>query len=260
MGIAFADAQDRLDHETLELFCEMVEAHLAAASGDRLFLRADSMGGCALIFSTRAHRQEWEGFNGGSLDDLCSYGLLHRGYGSRGTPNYRISADGTAFYRWLRQQQGTAIDQTERAVLRLVGAADYATRHPGAAHHLAEAFDLLRSDRAGQQVTSEIGDHLRKAIMDTVADLLGKDNQEQPVQQLEQWLAGRGSLHRRERDGLAALIELTRAVLRLDHRLNHVRDEASKGEPEPTHEEIRRAAFLTAVTCHELDRIERHKR
>ena len=44
------------------------------------------------------------------------------------------------------------------------------------------------------------------------------------------------------------------STLRLDHRLNHVRDEVGKGEPTPTYEEMRRAAFLTALVCYELDR------
>jgi hypothetical protein len=47
-------------------------------------------------------------------------------------------------------------------------------------------------------------------------------------------------------------VRLARSVLWLDPRLNHVRDETSKGEPEPDRAEIRRAAFLTAVVCYEL--------
>ncbi|MGH3451085.1 MAG: hypothetical protein ACRDQW_10240 [Haloechinothrix sp.] len=104
-------------------------------------------------------------------------------------------------------------------------------------------------------MTSEVGDHLRKAIMDTVTDLLGEQNQEQPATRLGAWLDRQVSLHSRERQVLTDLVQLTRSVLRLDHRLNHVRDETSKGEPPPDHEEMRRAAFLTAVVCHELDRL-----
>ena len=193
---------DRLDHETVTLFAEIVEVHLAAERGDRLFIRADSMSGCCLIFSGDGARRTWDGFNGGSLDDLCGYGLLHPGSSTRGNPNYRVSADGMAFHRWLRRRQGTAVEQTERAVLQLVRSADYAAAHAGAAHHLSEAFDLLSADRAGPQVTSEIGDHLRKAIMDTVTDLLGDGDQEHPDKRLDSWLEQQPALQPRERSVL----------------------------------------------------------
>jgi hypothetical protein len=42
----------------------------------------------------------------------------------------------------------------------------------------------------------------------------------------------------------------------LDHRLNL--DEADQGEPESSWEEVRRAAFTTALACYKLDRL--HKR
>ncbi|MCA1702266.1 MAG: hypothetical protein LC808_02935 [Actinobacteria bacterium] len=255
MGRDFATLHKRLDQDTLTLFGEMVEAHLATGTGDRLFIRADSWSGCGLIFSGKGNRQNWDGFNGGSLDDLCSYGLLHQGHSGGGNPNYRVSADGTTFYTWLRRKQGTAVDQTEQAVLQLTRSAEFAARHPGAAHHLGEAFELLSADRSGPQVCSEIGDHLRKAIMDTVTDLLGGEDQEQPATRLDAWLDEHEALHPRERQVLADLTRLTRSIMRLDHRLNHIRDEASKGQPAPDYEEVRRAAFLTAVVCYELDRV-----
>jgi len=42
MGVSFSHVRDRLDVETLDLFGEMVEAHLEAGAGDKLFLRSDS--------------------------------------------------------------------------------------------------------------------------------------------------------------------------------------------------------------------------
>lgn len=53
------------------------------------------------------------------------------------------------------------------------------------------------------------------------------------------------------------IVELARVVLRLDNRLNHVRDERDRAAPEVEWEEIRRAAFATTVACYELDRFSR---
>jgi len=136
-----------------------------------------------------------------------------------------------------------------------VESAGFAGRQPGAAHHLNEAFALLRSEESSAQRTSEIGDHLRKAVMDATTVVPGEGgDQERPVERLNSWLGANESLHERERQVIADLVQLVRSTLRLDHRLNHVRDEVGKGEPPPTYEEMRRAAFVTALVCHELDR------
>jgi hypothetical protein len=255
MGMQFADVRDRLDAESLDLFGQMVEAHLEAGAGDKLFLRTDSLSGSGLIFSGGDVRRDWRGFNGGSLADLGSFGLLHVGFSSRGTENYRISADGVAFYRWLREQQGEPVAHVRDAVVELVDSAGFATRQPGASHHLSEAFALLHTEGSSAQRTSEIGDHLRKAIMDSTTVLLGEGaGQEQPIDRLQSWLDANTKLHDRERQALKDLVQLAASTLRLDHRLNHVRDEVGKGEIAPTFEEMRRAAFLTALVCYEVDR------
>ncbi len=96
--------------------------------------------------------------------------------------------------------------------------------------------------------------------MDTTSDVVGPDDggqQEQPIQRLKAHLGGL-PLTAREGDVLAQVVELARVALRLDHRLNHIRDEADQGEPAATWEEIRRAAFATALTCYELDRLRQH--
>ena len=51
------------------------------------------------------------------------------------------------------------------------------------------------------------------------------------------------------------VVELARVVLRLDHRLNHIRDEADQREPDASWEEVRRATFTTTLACYELDRL-----
>ena len=76
--------------------------------------------------------------------------------------------------------------------------------------------------------------------------------QEQPIQRLQAWMEGR-SMADREREVVTALVELARVTLRLDHRLNHIRDEADVGEPAATQSELRRAASVTTLVCERDD-------
>jgi hypothetical protein len=255
--IAYKDLERRLTPDARKLFSEMVEAHLAA-KGDRFFVRADTMGGTGLIFAARGIHRDWHDFDGSALEDLVGYNLLHLSFGGRGSPNYRISGEGLLFHQWLMEEQGAAISQVEDQVQRVLAGDAFAKAHPGAAHHLAEAFSLLWSGTESNQVISEIGDHLRKALMDMTTDILGSEiapQQEQPVERLRKWLATAQSLSPRDLDVVTQLVELARAVLRLDHRLNHVRDEISKKQPPPSPDEVRRAAFTTAYVCYELERV-----
>lgn len=258
--VSFEELAERLTPEALELFQEMASAHLES-TGDRMFLRADSGSGTHMIFTGEASGRTFEDFDGGAIDDLISWGLLHVDYSSRGTPNYRVSGEALRFYRWLMESKGAAIDQADHEIRRTIEGAAYAKDHPGAAHHLREAFDLLWTGRTDNQVVSEIGDHLRKALMDATTDVLAAKaggDQERPIQRLKDYLADL-ELPTREADVMAQVVELARVTLRLDHRLNHIRDEDDAGEPEVSWEEIRRAAFSTALACYELERLVRQR-
>ena len=253
--VTFEDLAERLTPESLELFQEMASAHLES-TGDRMFIRADSSAGTHMIFTGHGSSREFSNFDRGAIQDLLGWNLLHVDYSRRGTPNYRVTGEALRFYRWLMQRKGSAIDQTEDRVHRDVLGSAFAERHPGGAHHLRETFHLLWSGRTDEQVVSEIGDHLRKALMDVTTDVVGADaggEQEKPIQRLKAQLREL-RLPKRESEVLLQVIELARVVLRLDHRLNHIRDEADQGEPEATWEEMRRAGFSTAFACYELDR------
>ena len=252
----FDELAGRLTPEALDLFEEMAAAHLESA-GDRMFIRVDTTGGTGMIFTGEGSRRQFEGFDGGAIDDLVDCGLLRASYGSRGTPNYRVTGDAQRFCGWLKHNKGTVVDQVEEEVRRLTSSSEYAGRHSGAAHHLHEAFELLWSGRTDVQVVSEIGDHLRKALMDATTDVVGETaagQQEKPIDRLQLHVAGM-KLPSREADVISELVEFARTVLRLDQRLNHVRDEVDAGHPGASWEEIRRAAFTTAYVCYELDRL-----
>jgi hypothetical protein len=164
-----------------------------------------------------------------------------------------ISGEGQHFHSWLMERSGSPVLQVDEQVRRLVSD-DFARKHAAAAHHLHEAFDLLWSQATSDQSVSEIGDHLRKALMDLTSDVVGEDAglQERPIERLKAWVGERADLGDRERAVLERLVDLADATLRLDHRLNHVRDEQDKGEEAPSWEELRRAAFTTAFVCHEV--------
>lgn len=254
--IGYEDLHERLTPEARSLFREMVDAHLTS-TGDRRFIDVSTMGGRTLLLTSEGARRQLEHIDGGALDDLVDYGLLRRGYSSRGTPNYRVAGEGVRFHKWLMSSEGEAVSQTEEEVHRLLDSDTFARDHPQPAHHLREAFALVWGDDHSDQVTSEIGDHLRKALMDVTTDIVGADapgKQERPIDRLTTWMTARQGLSERERLVLRQLVALAEAALRLDHRLNHVRDEADKGHRPPTWDETRRAAFTTAFICFELSR------
>ncbi|HEU5151775.1 MAG TPA: hypothetical protein VFU19_14840 [Iamia sp.] len=107
-----------LTPEAAELFEEMVQTHLAA-SGDRMFLQADSIDGSPLLFLGQS-RRNWEKVDRGALDDLVGYGLLRRDYSSRSTPNYRVSGESLAFHRWWMDQRASALEQVDTEAQRLI--------------------------------------------------------------------------------------------------------------------------------------------
>ena len=255
--ISFEDLADRLVPETLDLFREIAATHLES-TGDRFFILTSTFGGTNLHFRGKGSARQFSEVDKGALADLTDWGLLRVDYGARGSPNYRITGEGQRFYQDLMQGKGSAIEQIEEETRRVISGAEYAEAHPKAAHHLREAFELLWSGQRGDPVVSELGDHLRKALMDATTDLVGPDaevGQERPIERLMRHLE-RLDLPSRETEVVSRIVELTEAVLRLDQRLDHIRDEADKGKPSASWEEIRRAAFTTAFTCYELDRLQ----
>jgi hypothetical protein len=252
--VTFETLEQRLAPEAKALFIEMAAAHLES-TGDRKFVRADSFGGTHMIFTGDGPNRSFSDFDGGAVEDLIGAGLLHVAFSSRGTPNYRVTGGAQQFYRWLRESHGSPLAQIEEQMRSMIDGVTFATNHPGASHHLREAFELLWSGRTDEQVISEIGDHLRKAIMDATTDVVGETGQqEKPIQRLQTHIQAL-NLPGREAQVAAQVVELARVVLRLDHRLNHIRDEADNNEPPVTWEETRRAAFVSAFACYELDRI-----
>lgn len=186
------------------------------------------------------------------LHDLESRGLLRlRRYDSRGDPQYELTADARDFEAWRRGLPSPP-EQVEREVLRLVDDDGFRERHPTAAKHLAAAFDLLVGNKLDVADTTIIGDHLRKALIDVAGAGAGLQD---PDENLERVLRPRRvAAAERANTAVAMLIDLTLALVSLDHSIAHVRDEITEHRPPADLDTIRRAAFLTAVCCYELDR------
>lgn len=251
----FEIISDLLPTATLVLFNDLAAAHLGSA-GDRRFIVAMSGSGTSLIF-TGPSSENFDGIDRGALDELVEQQLLREKRSTRGSTNYAVTATGERFFTWLKQRAGSAIDQVEVEVLKAVDGDGFCERNPEAEQHLDEAFKLLWQRATDEQTVSTIGDHLRKALMDTTSAAVGRaahGEQEKPIGRLRRHLDGL-EIPAREANVLQQLVELADAVLKLDHRLNHVRDEIDKDRPSVTWEEVRRAAFTTALTCYELDRL-----
>ena len=256
----FEDLVDGLAPGALDLFREMVAVHLEN-TGDGMFILHDTAAGTDLDYFANGFKRQFSRVDIGALSDLTGRRFLHIDDAGRST-NYRVSGEGLSFHRRLMQSEGSAVDQTEAQIRRLTSGPEYAKAHPGVAHHLREAFDLLWSGQTTVQAVSEVGDHLRKALMDATTDLVGPDaegGQERPIERLKRHLKGL-DLPSREAEVVSRIVELAQAVLRLDQRLVHIRDEADKGKPGASWEEIRRAAFTTVFACYELDQIQVAKR
>ena len=249
----YQELRGRLLPEALDLFRQLVSAHLAAKPGGRYFICVLGATGSTRLI-TPAPGPTIEGFDPGWLEDLAGYGLLRVEYAGRGDKKYAVSGEGVHFYRWLMAQSGEPIARAEATVREFTDGPRFAAQNPGASHHLAKAFDLLWSGRTDDQTVSELGDHLRKALFDVVSVLAGEDSREQekPIPRLEALVDEQPDLGERERNTLLSLVDFVASTLSLDQRLSHIRDEVDKGKPLMSWSEARRACFLTAVACYEV--------
>jgi hypothetical protein len=186
------------------------------------------------------------------LSDLAAKGLLRVArYDRRGDPQYELPSDARDFVTW-RRGLPSPIRHVERAAVQLVDDAGFTDRHPTASKHLRAAFEMLASAPLDIPDLTIIGDHLRKALVDVAGAAAGLAN---PDENLERVLRPRRIAAADRADvAVAMLIDLTLALVNLDHSIEHVRDEIVEQRPPAAGDTIRRAAFLTAVCCHELDR------
>lgn len=252
----FEDLFARLSSDAIDLFTKMAEIHMAhlADAGDNLFLMGMDFGGGQLVF-TGPSSENIPNVRSAALNDLSSQGLLYRGAPRHRSDNFTVTGTGENFFQWLKQRNGIAIDQVAEVAQRNLSGAGFAERNPGASKALNDAFELLWESSTDDQAVQTIGGHLRTAIQHTVSTVIGPDadgKRENPIGVLKDYGEAL-ELPDREAKVLVRLVELAGAVLSLDQRLNHILDEVDKARPPASWDEMRRAAFITAVTCNEID-------
>ena len=187
------------------------------------------------------------------LNDLHDQGLVRVArYDRNGWAQYELPADARDFERWRRGLPSPA-EQVETDVLRVVDDAGFAERHPDAAKHLRAAFELLAAFPLDLPDTRIFGEHLRKALIDVAGAAAGLPASDEDLQRV--FKPVRQSAARRADVAVAMLVDLCRAVLSLNHGVEHVSDELTDRRVPAGPETLRRAAFLTAVCCYELDRV-----
>jgi hypothetical protein len=186
------------------------------------------------------------------LQDLASWGLVQRSHLGRASEQLIVPADVVAFYTWYQERHGTPIDVVEDEVMRLVEGEGFAQRHPTAAKALGEAFALLQRGVVDVADVAEVGQHLRGALTDVVQASAVLPAPNENVQRATK--PARKAAVERGDAAVEALITLAERVMDLDQGLTHARDEQAEGRAVADGETVRRAAFLTAVVCFELDR------
>jgi hypothetical protein len=181
------------------------------------------------------------------LQELLDWGLVQRDYfGREAAEHLVVTEEAVAFYDWFLANPKTPIGTVEQEVLRLVDGDGFAKRHPAAAEALAEAFRLVRRGLSDDADFAAVGQHLRAALTSGV--------------QASVRLTAPTTAPTAERVDAAmqALVALADKVIDLADQLTSA---SRTGPQDQTHrraradiETVRRAAFLTAVACYELDR------
>ena len=249
-GVTFEEVRDWLarNPDLDDVFRQVFDADAGTGAW---FQGIPTFGSDSILSSVGATIQT-ERSSSSVLSDLSSRGLLRvRRHDRRGDPQYELTADARDFELW-RRGLPSPIEQVERAVVQLVDDAGFAERHPSAAKHLRTAFEMLSTRGLDLADTTIVGDHLRKALIDVAG---AAANLQSPDENLERVLRRpRVAATERADAATAMLIDLTLAVIHLGHAIEHVRDEINEQRLPADFETMRRAAFLTAVCCYELDR------
>lgn len=245
--VSFEQIEGMLTADMRRTLLRLVDAR-RMIEGECWIMVSRTFGGTFVRTVGNGESANWTDVDPGWLDDLVKLGLLDIRSGR--SPSYRITGDGERFAAWLTSRAGAAIDEVERQVVALVDAAGFAERHPAAAQGLSEAMSLVVTPKLDGNVIRRIGVLCRHALQDVGAQVADGDHAEKPVDALATWRSG-VELEPRQAAVIDALAELTRRCLAVDQGATHIKEAPERFQ---TTDEVRRAVFLTAVTCFEIDR------
>lgn len=125
----------------------------------------------------------------------------------------------------------------ERAgLIAIDDAGSLARRHPDVARHLRDARDRLAGGDLDDAAVIAIGGALRAPLAGMAEDLVGNEvNPERVARGLGAWLTKgetAGRVPPRQAEAITSLVDLTSKCCQ---RLDHLRDERSRGEPDNMH-------------------------
>jgi hypothetical protein len=243
-----------LEAEQQELLSWMVEGEQPLPAAERgKFVLLRTLDGS---FLNHSHLGERPSVNEGDLETLADKGLLRRGWGGGGTPNYEITPEGRRYWSEMKQRAGASAMIVEEEVHRYLDADAFAAAFPDAyGRWLGAEQDLWSADDAG--AFTEIGHACREAMQFFSNRLVERagitgmpadpaktvDRVRATLQQ-----ANLGSTHRAMLD---ALLVYWGTVSDIVQRQEH--GAGKEGEP-LTWEDARRVVFQTAIVMFEISR------
>lgn len=195
----------------------------------------------------------------GDVTELHAKGLLNVTFGSRGTPNYMLTAEAFEYYKHLKAEEGQPIESLEEDVNRFLEAGRLAAAYPEAHGKWSAAADMLWAPEAEEQLT-KIGHDCREAMQAFATTLVEEHEPEEVdenpahtvnrVQAVLLTLQSEGDMGRTKRRYLEGLLEYWKRLNPLVQRQEH-------DENAVEWEDARAVVFATGYAMYEIDRVAR---
>ena len=252
--MTYEEVAELLDVPTRRVFTSLVEHHLQHLDEGCEFMFIKTMGG-GFLRST-AGALSIDGFNDGRIRELLRLNLVSEiGY-SKNATRFEVTAQSVKFYRYLQQQVGEVVDQvTQSSFHETSDGTRFARHHPEAARRLRTARDLLAIESDLKTTATDIGPHLRAALLDVASTKLidFEGSPERSIDELVRRTCGR---HEHADPATALLAQYAQEVLRQAQRLTHLKDEEHKERALTGWKELQRSVRLATVACAELAALE----
>jgi hypothetical protein len=251
-----ADWFDRiyLEAEQLELLSWMLEGERSLPSNQHdKFLLVGTREGYLLI---HPHLGERPAVRQGDLETLADNGLLRRGFGGKGTPNYEITPQGRRYYAEMKQRAGASATIVEEEIHRFLDSDAFMALFPDAYSRWLKAEQDLWSAE-DEAAFTEIGHVCREAMQSFSLRLVDRaginGTPTDPAKTVERVRAvlrkaDLGSTHRAMLD---ALLVYWGTVSDIVQRQEH--GAGREGDP-LIWEDARRVVFQTAIVMFEISR------
>jgi hypothetical protein len=193
----------------------------------------------------------------GDLRTLAEFGLIRLGYTSRGDEKYDVTPTTSAYYAWMKEQEGQPDQRIENDTRRLLDSPHFRERHSDAYRRWTDAEAALWSAERPAQLT-DLGHACREAMQQFITDLVKDNNMagevepdpQRTVARLRAVIAQAGLS-----DAVGGFAEALVAYFGTVSDLIQRQEHGGQKEGEPlTWEDGRRVVFQTAMVMYELER------